>query len=54
MVVSDDDEFTDDSHQIIPTEDVFTVPAIPRENLEGFDEDYLLPVEVTASPFDFP
>ena len=48
MVVLDDDEFADDPHQIIPTEDVFTVPAIPRENLEGFDEGYLLPDEVTA------
>ena len=25
MVVSDDDEFTDDPHQIIPTENIFTV-----------------------------
>ena len=48
MVVSDDDEFTDDPYQIIPTEDIFTVPAIPREDLEGFDEGYLLPAEVTA------
>ena len=48
MVVSDDDEFTDDPHQIIPTENVFSVPAIPRENLKGFDEGYLLPAEVTA------
>ena len=48
MVVSDDDEFTDDPHQIIPTEEVFTVPAFPQENLEGFDEGYLLPAEVTA------
>ena len=29
MVMSDDDEFTDDPHQIIPTEGVFTVPAFP-------------------------
>ena len=48
MVVSDDNEFTDDPHQIIPTEDIFTVPAIPRENLEGFDEGYLLQAEVTV------
>ena len=48
MVVSDDDEFTDDPHQIIPTEDVFTVPAIPRENLKGFDEGYLSAAEVTV------
>ena len=48
MVVSDDDEFTDDPHQIIPTKDIFTIPAIPRENLEGFNKGYLLPAEVTA------
>ena len=29
IVVSDDDEFADDPHQIIPTEEVFTVPAFP-------------------------
>ena len=48
MVVSDDDEFTDDPHQIIPTEDIFTIPAIPREDLKGFDKGYLLLAEVTA------
>ena len=48
MVVSDDDGFTDDPHQIIPTDDIFTVPAIPREDLDGFDKGYLLPAEVTA------
>ena len=36
MVVLDDDEFADDPHQVIPTEDIFTVPTIPRENLKGF------------------
>ena len=29
IVVSDDNEFADDPHQIIPTEEVFTVPAFP-------------------------
>ena len=48
MVVSDDDEFADDPHQIIPTKDIFTVPEIPREDLKGLDESYLLPAEVTA------
>ena len=48
IVVSDDDDFADDPHQIIPTEDIFTVLAIPRENLKGFDEGYLLPAEVTV------
>ena len=48
MVVSDDDEFAGDPHQIIPTEDIFTIPAIPREDLKGFDEGYVLPAEVTT------
>ena len=48
MVVSDDDEFADDPHQILPTEEVFTVPAFPKENLEGFNKGYLLPAVVTA------
>ena len=48
MIVSYDDEFADDPYQIIPTEDVFTVPVIPRGNLEGSDDGYLLPAEVTA------
>ena len=48
MVVSDDDEFTNDPHQIIPTQEVFTVPTFPREDLEGFNEGYLLPAEVTT------
>ena len=29
VVVSDDDEFTDGPHKIIPTEEVFTIPAFP-------------------------
>ena len=41
MVASDDDEFADDPHQVIPTEDVFTIPAFPRDDLNGFDEGYL-------------
>ena len=48
LVISDDDEFTDDPHQIIPTEDAFALPFLPRQNLEGFDRGYLLPAEITA------
>ena len=48
MVISDDDEFANDPHQIIPTEDIFTIPAIPRDDLNGFDEGYLLPAKVTT------
>ena len=48
MVVSDDDEFADDPHQVIPTEDVFTIPAFPKDDLNGFDEGYLFPAKVTA------
>ena len=47
-LVIDDDEFADDPHQIIPPEDAFALPFLPRQNLEGFDEGYLLPAEVTA------
>ena len=32
LVISDDDEFTDDPHQIIPTEDAFSLPLLPRQN----------------------
>ena len=46
MVVSDDDEFADDPHQIIPTGDIFTVPAIPRDDLKGFNEGHLLPTKL--------
>ena len=48
MYISDDDDFTDYQHQIIPIEDAFILPYIPRQNLEGFDRGYLLPAEVTA------
>ena len=48
MVVSDDNEFTDDPHQIIPTEEVFNIPVFPQENLQGFDKGYLSLMEVTA------
>ena len=48
MVISDDDEFADDPHQIIPAEDAFTLPFLPRQNLEGFNWGYFLPAEVTA------
>ena len=48
LVVSYYDEFADDPHQIIPTEEVFTIPTFPREYLKGFNEGYLLPAEVTV------
>ena len=48
MVVSDDDDFGNAPHQIIPTEEVFAVPSFPQDNLQGFDDGYLLPAEVTA------
>ena len=47
MVVSDD-KFTDDPHQIILPEKVFTIPTFSQEDPKGFDMGYLLPVEVTA------
>ena len=48
MYISDDDEFADDPHQIIPIEDAFALPYLPRQNLERFDCGYLLPAEVTG------
>ena len=47
MYISDGDEFADDPHQMIPIEDAFALPYLPRQNLEGFDHGYLLPAEVT-------
>ena len=47
MYISDEDEFADDPHQIIPIEDAFALPDLPRQNLEGFDHGYILPAEVT-------
>ena len=47
-LVIDDDEFADDPHQIIPTEDAFALPFLARQGMEGFNRGYLIPVEVTA------
>ena len=47
-LVIDNDEFADDPPQIIPTEDAFALPFLPRQGIEGFDRGYLLPAEVTA------
>ena len=47
-LVIDDNEFADYPHKIIPTEDAFALPYLPRQNLEGFNRGYLLPAEVTA------
>ena len=48
MVVSDDDKFADNPHQIIPTMDVFTIPTFPKEVIDGVNKRYFLPVTVTA------
>ena len=42
------DELADVPHQIIPTEDAFALPFLPRQGMEGFDRVYLLSAEVTA------
>ena len=47
-LVINDDEFTDDPHQISPTEDAFALHFLHRQGIEGFDRGYLLPAEVTA------
>ena len=48
MAVSDYDDFANDPHQIIATEEVFVVPSFTQDNLQGFDKGYLLPMKVTA------
>ena len=48
IAISYDDKFADYPHQIIPTEDTFTLLYLPRQNVEGFNQGYLLPAEVTA------
>ena len=47
MYISDDDEFADDPHQIIPIEDPFALSYLPRQNLEGSEHGYLLSAEAT-------
>ena len=48
MYISDEDEFANDPHQIIPIEDAFALPYLPRQNLEGFDHGYVLSAEVSG------
>ena len=48
MYISDEDEFTNNPHQIISIEDAFALPYIPRPGLEMFNHGYLLPAEITA------
>ena len=48
MYISDDDDFTDEPHQIIPIEDACALPYLPRQNLQGLDHGFLLPAEVTG------
>ena len=48
LIILDDNKFADNPHQIIPTEHTFTLPYLPRQNLEAFNHGYLLPAEVTG------
>ena len=48
MYILDEDEFADNPHQIIPIEDAFALPYIPRQGLEGFNHGYILPAEITG------
>ena len=48
MYISEDDKFADDPHQIIPTDDIFALPFLPRQSLKGFDHGYYLPAQVAA------
>ena len=49
MYILDEDEFTDDPHQIKPIEDAFVLPYIPRQGFEGFDHGYVLPAEIQGT-----
>ena len=48
MYICDDNEFTNNPHQIIPIKDAFALSYLPRQNLEGFNRGYILPAEVTG------
>ena len=44
-IISEESEFADDPHQVIPTEDCYGLPLIQRQ-CGGFKHDYWSPVEV--------
>ena len=49
LVIPDENEFPDDPHQIIPTEEEFALPLIliPGQDIGGYVHEYLLPAQVT-------
>ena len=45
LIISEESEFADDPHQMIPTEDCYGLPLIQRQ-CGGFKHDYQSPAEV--------
>ena len=39
LIISEESEFADDAHQVIPTEDCYGLPLIQRQ-CGGFEHDY--------------
>ena len=46
MIISDEDDFADDPHQNIPTEDDYALSFIWQEGEEGFLCEYVLPASI--------
>ena len=46
MIISDEDEFTDDPHQIIPTEAIYALPFVQKELEDGFLHEFVLPASI--------
>ena len=45
LIISEDSEFADNLHQVIPTEDCYGLPLIQR-HCGGFEHDFWHPAEV--------
>ena len=45
LIISEESEFADDPHQVIPTEDCYGLPLVQRQ-CGGFECDYQSPAEV--------
>ena len=48
MYISEDDKFADNPHHTILIDDIFALPFLLRQNLEGFDCGYYLLVQLVA------
>ena len=48
ILISNEDEFTDDPHQIIPIQDAFALPYVLRQGLKGLNCGYILLAEISG------